>query len=257
MHPDAAAYLERIGAIAPPPPDLDTLRELQIRHLRTVPFENLSIHLGEDIVLEDAAVVDKIVRRRRGGFCYELNGAFAWLLRRLGFDVTLLAARVVGTGGAGPLFDHLTLRVDLDEPWLVDVGFGRFMDFPIRLDSRDEQIDPAGRYRVAEVEHGDLVVHENDVPRIRAETRPRQLADFVPTCWYQRTSPLSHFTASPTCSRRTETGRITLSGRTLARTVGSEKRETALGSDAEVLAAYREHFGIELDRLPRDPRESA
>ena len=104
----ADAYLDRIGATREPP-SAAALAALMGRHLTTVPFENLSIHLGERISLDEAALVDKIVARRRGGFCYELNGAFALLLRHLGYEVTMLAARVYGDAGPGPLFDHLAL----------------------------------------------------------------------------------------------------------------------------------------------------
>ena len=118
------AYLERLGFTAPPQPTIEGLRRLHTAHLARVPFENLDIHLGEKILLEPEALVAKIVERRRGGFCYELNGAFSTLLQALGFDVTLLAARVHNAGVLGPPFDHMCLRVDLDEPWLADVGFG-------------------------------------------------------------------------------------------------------------------------------------
>ncbi|HEV7629258.1 MAG TPA: arylamine N-acetyltransferase, partial [Streptomyces sp.] len=107
-----ASYLARIGAERPALNDAEALRDLHRRHLLTVPFENLSVHLGEDIVLEAEALTGKIVEDRRGGFCYELNGAFAALLGALGYPVTLLAARVFGKDGRpGPLFDHLALRV--------------------------------------------------------------------------------------------------------------------------------------------------
>ena len=95
------AYLDRIGAERPARPDGEALRDLHVRHLRTVPFENLSIHLGEDIVLDEDRLVAKVVDRRRGGFCYELGGAFGALLTALGYEVTPLAARVFGDGGPG------------------------------------------------------------------------------------------------------------------------------------------------------------
>lgn len=120
------AYLSRIGSARPERPGADELATLQQNHLASVPFENLSIHLGEEIVLEEKALLEKVVTRRRGGFCYELNGAFAALLSALGYEVTMLAARVFTPDGLGPLFDHLVLRVDLAQPWLVDVGFGSF-----------------------------------------------------------------------------------------------------------------------------------
>src|SRR6188474_3432296 len=91
---DIAAYLERIDYRGPLDPTAETLRRLQVAHLRAVPFENLSIHAGEPITLEDGALFEKIVERRRGGFCYEVNGLFAALLRGLGFEVSMLAAGV-------------------------------------------------------------------------------------------------------------------------------------------------------------------
>jgi N-hydroxyarylamine O-acetyltransferase len=249
------AYLARIDATRPPRADAATLRELQLRHLLTVPFENLSIHLGEPILLDPRALVDKVVQRRRGGFCYELNGAFATLLAALGFRVTLLAARVFGTQALGPPFDHLALRVDLvrSGSWLVDVGFGRHSHYPLRLESRTDQADPGGTFRLADTADGDLDVIRDDQPQYRVEGRPRSLADFEPTCWWHQTSPRSHFTHGPVCSRLTQTGRVTLSDRTLVQTTGDRRQERTLTDDAEVLAAYRSWFGIVLDRVPGRP----
>jgi N-hydroxyarylamine O-acetyltransferase len=210
------AYLDRIGVGRPARADAASLAELQLHHLRSVPFENLSIHLGEPIVLEPAALVDKLVDRRRGGFCYELNGAFAALLSALGFSVTLLAARVATPVGLGPPFDHLALRVDADDggPWLADVGFGSFSHHPLRLDSRADQPDPAGSFR------------------------------------FHQTSPASHFTRSLVCSLLTDDDRITLKDRTLVETTPTGRREHTLPGDAEVLDTYRTSFGIALDHLP-------
>jgi N-hydroxyarylamine O-acetyltransferase len=250
---EVEAYLGRIGVTGPVRPDAEALRELQEKHLLAVPFENLSIHLGEPIVLDERALVEKIVGRRRGGFCYELNGAFAALLSALGFGVTRLAARVFSPDGLGPPFDHMTLRVQTPqapEPWLVDVGFGRFSRYPLRLDSRAEQGDPAGVFVLRDGERGDVDAVYEGTPQYRIELRPRELADYVPTCWWAQTSPASHFTRSLVCSRLTETGMVTLAGRTLIRTVAGERQEQALAGDAEVLAAYRDAFGIELDRVP-------
>jgi arylamine N-acetyltransferase len=241
------AYLARIGVERPARPDAAVLRDLHVRHLLAVPFENLSIHLGEDIVLDPGALVTKIVHRRRGGFCYELNGAFAALLSELGFTVELLSARVFGEDGLGLPFDHLALRVG---PWLADVGFGGHTHYPLRLDERGDQVDPGGVFRVTESPAGDLDVSKNGTPVYRLETRPRELTEFEVGCWYNRTSPKSHFTRSLVCSMLTESGRVTLSGRTLIRTTEGGRDERTLGDDAEVLGAYRRWFGIELNRVP-------
>src|SRR5262249_19643128 len=129
------AYLKRINYAGAREPAAETLRTLQLAHLRTVPFENLSIHAGEPIVLEEAALFGKIVERRRGGFCYEANGLFAALLRALGFQVAMLSAGVANAKGEfGPDFDHMTLMVTLAERWLVDVGFGESFMEPLLLD---------------------------------------------------------------------------------------------------------------------------
>lgn len=241
------AYLARIGAERPARPDGEALRELHIRHLLTVPFENLSIHLGEDIVLDPEALVAKVVDRRRGGFCYELGGAFATLLAALGFDVEILAARVFDGDRLGVPYDHMALRVG---PWLADVGFGSHTHYPLRLDARGDQPDPGGVFRIAETPEGDLDVIKDGRPEYRLETRPRALGDFEAGCWWHRTSPKSHFTRSLVCSMLTESGRVTLSGRTLIRTIDGERDERELTGDAEVLAAYRSWFGVELDRVP-------
>ncbi|KKD06277.1 arylamine N-acetyltransferase family protein, partial [Streptomyces sp. WM6386] len=147
------AYLRRLGAEHPAWPTVDVLRELQLRHLETVPFENLSIHLGEEIVLEEKRLLDKVVGARRGGFCYELNGSFGALLAALGFEVTLLAARVYGEEGRlGIPYDHLALRVRTVDggDWLADVGFGAHSHHPLAMGARGEQVDPGGTFRVVE-----------------------------------------------------------------------------------------------------------
>ncbi|PBC76248.1 N-hydroxyarylamine O-acetyltransferase [Streptomyces sp. TLI_235] len=245
-----AAYLDRIGLPRPGRPDAAALRALQLAHLSAVPFETLSVARGEPIVLTEQALWEKLVERRRGGFCYELNGAFAALLGALGYRVELLAARVFGKDGrVGPPFDHMALRVELDGPWLVDVGFGRFSHHPLRLDERGPQADPAGRFTLAEHGPGLDVLMDGD-PQYRLDLRPYALADFGPTCWWQATSPDSHFTRSTTCSRLTAEGRITLAGTRLIRTGADGSRSERELTAEQALAAYREHFGIGLDELP-------
>jgi N-hydroxyarylamine O-acetyltransferase len=219
-----------------------------------VPFENLSIHLGEPIVLIDADLLSKVVTRRRGGFCYELNGAFAVLLEALGFSVERVAARVYGDGGPGPPFDHMALVVRPDDgtgPWLADVGFGSHSTFPLLFEDRSGQLDPAGQFQITAAPEGDLDVLKGGEPQYRLERRPRDLRDFAPTCWWQQTAPQSHFRAGLICSVLTDGGRISLSGRTLITTTNGQRAEQELPDDAAVLAAYREHFGIELERVPQ------
>jgi len=252
MDPDTIGrYLDRIGALRPSAMDATALRELQRRHLEAVPFENLSIHLGEGIVLAEDALVDKIVGRGRGGFCYELNGLFAALLDGLGFDVSLHAASMFRDDGTlTPAFDHMALLVELDERYLVDVGSGAHAVYPLRRDWPEAQEDPAGSFLVLDAGGGDVDVVMDGKPRYRAEARARRIADFVRPCWWHATSPESHFHDIARCSRATETGRVSIIGDRLVETVDGERTETPLRSDAEVLAAYEKHFGIQLPRVP-------
>ncbi|MFJ8051250.1 arylamine N-acetyltransferase [Streptomyces luteogriseus] len=263
------AYLRRLGADHPAWPTVDALRDLHLRHLRTVPFENLSIHLGEEIVLEEKRLLDKVVGARRGGFCYELNGSFGALLAALGYDVALLAGRVYGDEGRlGIPYDHLALRVRTVDggDWLADVGFGAHSHLPLAFGDRGEQEDPGGTFRIVEagpdaagvrgghgtVDAADLDVFRDGRAQYRLEVRPRALGDFVAGAWWHSTSSVSHFTRSLVCSRVTEDGgRITLSGRRLTVTAADGTRgERELEADEEILGVYRERFGIELDKVP-------
>ena len=248
------AYLDRIGVSRPQTINPTSLRDLHRAHQTAVPFENLSIHLSEPISLAEGDLLDKIVTRRRGGFCYELNGAFALLLEALGAQVTRVAARTTNSEGQlGPPFDHLALIVrtaDGAAPWLADVGFGGHSTYPLLFDRRDGQDDPGGRFVLADTPEGDVAVSKDGTLQYLLERRDRALADFGPTCWWQQTSPGSHFTRGTICSRLTDEGRISVSGRTLIRTSGGTRTEQQLPGDAEVLAAYRDHFGIILDRVP-------
>ena len=142
-------YLARIGADERTVPDLEYLAHLQERHLLHVPFENFSVMYDDPIVLDEALLVEKIVEQKRGGFCYELNGAFGWLLRELGFKVKHISARGYNqeTQQFGPEFDHMALQVFLDSWYLVDVGFGESARNPIALPV-GESSDVSGRYRV-------------------------------------------------------------------------------------------------------------
>lgn len=245
------AYLARICYSGPTAPTIETLRAIHHAHLQTVPFENLDIGLHRKILVDEDLIVHKIVDLRRGGFCYELNGAFAALLRALNFRLTLLSARVARPdGGEGPEFDHLTLRVDLDEPWLVDVGFGELFLEPLRLTPGIEQQDPAGTFRLVAFE--DRLRLEKAEPEARwrpqysFSPRPRRLEDFVGMCHYHQTSPESSFTQKRLCTRATPDGRVTVSEMKLIVTRDGRREENLLASEDELLETLREQFGITL-----------
>ncbi|HEX8720169.1 MAG TPA: arylamine N-acetyltransferase [Pyrinomonadaceae bacterium] len=248
---NVGAYLERIGYDGPLAPTAETLRRLHVAHLLAVPFENLSIHRGERVVLEDAALFDKVVVRRRGGFCYELNGLFAALLRALGFEVRMLSAGVAkAAGGFGPEFDHMALLVTLGERRLADVGFGDSFVEPLGVDERGEQRQGSRSFLIKEDGDRLTLLRRDDgggwVAQYRFGLEPRAYEDYAGMCHFHQTSPESHFTRGRVCSLLTPEGRVTLSGTRLITTAGGERRERELASEAEYAAALGEYFGVVL-----------
>jgi N-hydroxyarylamine O-acetyltransferase len=246
---NTSAYLERINYHGPTTPSAETLRALQLAHLLTVPFENLSIHAGEPIVLEDEALFTKIVERHRGGFCYELNGLFAALLRVLGFDVTMLSAEVANADGAySQPFDHMTLMVQLDQRWLVDVGFGDSFLEPLLLDDPNEQPRREDLYRIAN-DGPFFILLRREMnewkPQYRFTLQAHVYDDYAQMCHYHQTSAQSHFTQKRICSLPTDSGRITISDMHWIETSRVDGRhERTLGSQEEYTKVLRERFGI-------------
>jgi N-hydroxyarylamine O-acetyltransferase len=248
---DTEAYLDRIhyrGSLAP---NAETLRQLHVAHLLTVPFENLSIHHGVPIVLEEEALFDKVVRRRRGGFCYELNGLFAALLRTLGFDVAMLSAGVMNAAGeVSPEFDHMTLLVRLDEGWLADVGFGDLFCEPLLLEQCAEQVRGEHVYRLdSQGDRFTLLRRDGQGSwsgQYRFGLAAYTYADFAARCRYHQTAPESHFKQGRICTRATPDGRITLSERRLITTSAAHRQERELSNEMEYAEALREQFGIVL-----------
>ena len=259
---DVGAYLKRIDHHAPAPPTLATLRALQRAQLLTVPFENLDIHLGRQIRLDQASLFDKIVTRRRGGFCFELNGLFAELLRELGFRVTLLNSRIPEThNGWQGRFDHPILLVELAEPWIVDIGFGDAYRTPLRLDQAGDQqglhslyrLEPDGRgsWRFLEFEKGAWEFY------YEFSLEPANLTDFREACVHYESSPNSSFTQKTLCTRATGDGHITLSQDRLTIFRGEEKEQKRLLDQTEIASALRQHFNITLDGELRMPPGAA
>ncbi|MEE2712760.1 MAG: arylamine N-acetyltransferase [Planctomycetota bacterium] len=250
---DVVSYLARIGLDAPPAVNRDGLRRLQLAHLLAVPFENLHIARRQPLSLDRGKLYEKIVEKRRGGICYELNGLFAELLEALGFQVERLSARVFSQseGTHGRPRDHLCLRVVLEgTPWLVDVGFGRGFRSPLRLDTRDWQDDPEGRFRVLP-EGEELALERADgggEPTPVYLLDPREdlaLEAFEEMCLHHQTSRDSHFTLGPLCSIARADGRDSLRDGVAVRERGGRRDERQLASEAEVWGWIRDEVGLE------------
>lgn len=247
---DIAAYRQRIGDRDRWDPTVDTLMRLHRNHLYTVPFENLDVHLGRPILLSLPALFDKVVRQHRGGFCYELNTLFGWLLQEIGFTVDLLSARVFSKGIFGPPFDHLLLRVEAGKPWIADVGFGDLFLEPLPLVAGEHTQD--GDTYCLELDGEEGVLYrwrspsQSWEPQYAFSLKSHPLENFQGMCGYHQSSPASPFTQKSLCSLATLEGRITLSNNRLIQTIGKQRQQRKITTIEEYKALLLRHFGIDL-----------
>lgn len=230
---DVQAYLKRISVEKQSEATLDYLTKLQKHHMEIIPFENLDVTRKIEIRLDLNRFNNKIIRNQRGGFCYELNGLFQQLLTDVGFQSHLISCTVKKPNGWAKPNTHAAIIVKLDEPYLVDVGFGDSVRQPVPL-SGEERTDVSGTYRVMKNDDGslDLQRFEEDWRILyRFSETVKQLEDFSEGCLYNQTSPDSTFTHGDIVTIATEIGRITLSELTVTVTKNGEKEKWELKED--------------------------
>jgi N-hydroxyarylamine O-acetyltransferase len=269
---DLEAYLARLAYRGPLDATLPVLQGLQQAHLAAIPFEAIDAWVGDGVNLDPQAVEDKLVRRGRGGYCFEQNGLFRRVLARLGFAVEPRIARVLwggGEDGAPQPRTHMTLRVTVAaEAWLVDVGFGAAVPpAPLRLESEAAQETPLGRYRLAPTDFGRRLEAELGGiwrPLYEVFAEPPLDVDFEVANWFTSRHPKSLFRRNLIVARATPKGRFSLRGAELTfRAPSGESRHEDL--DATGLeTALQEVFGLDvqphwrpmLDELANRPRGS-
>jgi N-hydroxyarylamine O-acetyltransferase len=244
-----SAYLERTGHGWNVRPDLETLRSLHRAHLEAIPFEALDVQLGWTPSLEPDAIFDKLVGRRRGGWCYEMNGVFGAALERIGFDVTRISCGVMRhVGGEERMGTHLALLVRLDgEDWLADVGFGSSLIEPILLAEARHEHRPfevglsqtgGGHWRFSEYASGEPFSFD-----FRAE--PADEALLADKCRWQASAAESNFVLNFVAQKRAGDRHIALRGKVLTeRSPEGETRRELRDAD-EFASVLAETFGIE------------
>lgn len=244
-------YLKRIGVADIKPPSLDFLAKLQNQHLLSVPFEDLDIPDRKRIILDIERIYKKIIPSKRGGFCYELNGLFHWLLTELGYKVDMLSARVYNSqkDELGPEFDHMTLLVHLDKNYLVDVGFGDSFRKPIEMPNGECE-DVSGHYRVYYIDNNNFEVRRKGANGWFLEysftITPRQFSDYNKMCDFQQDSPTSYFRTGMKCTIATSTGRITLSNNSLTVTENGKKNKIEFEKEEDFYKLLKKYFLIDL-----------
>lgn len=251
---EIAAYLKRLGCPPVDVPDRQALEVLHFAHIQSVVFENLDVHLGRSIEIDIPKIFDKIIRRGRGGFCYELNTLFASLLHSLGYDVTVHAARVVTAGSRWIPFGHLCLNVECEGRWLVDVGFGNSFQRPLRIGEEGVQSDEGGDHRLEKVEEGwflsSRIFSGSFDPEYRFDVTPRHFDEFRERCHWTQVDHTSGFTRNIMATRPTPDGRRTVLGFTLREFAGGES------SERPISAEERARIFIDDFDLPREDVEA-
>ncbi|HVN02607.1 MAG TPA: arylamine N-acetyltransferase [Caulobacteraceae bacterium] len=241
MASDLSAYLDRIGYDRPVRPDLATLRALHRAHLMAVPYENLDVQLGRALTTDPAAAFEKVTARRRGGWCYEMNGSFGHALKLAGFEVTRLAGEGDRPGS------HLALIVAVEgETWVCDVGFGDGPAEPYPLVEGPFQID-GFEFRLEFVDGGGWRFHNHRFGAANGfVARAPDEAALAATCQFLQTDPSSTFVQHATVFRRVRDGYISLIDRTLrTATPQAVTPETITDADAYV-ATLRDRFGLDV-----------
>jgi N-hydroxyarylamine O-acetyltransferase len=245
-------YLKRISVdAAGRGPTLDLLAELQMAHLIAVPFENLDVFHRRGVTTDTEHSLDKIVTRSRGGWCFELNGAFGWLLGQLGYRADYVSCRVNGPDGWGPPLDHCALVVHLDgERWFVDVGFGDCCMVPIPLTDREHPGTPrAVRCRI---DDNEFVIADRDLEgnwneQLWCSFEPLTLDAFTPRSDFLRTEPGLSWTTKPFATRATaaDGSRITFRGQVFRAREGGGEFEDRTIARWESAAVLAQQFGLD------------
>ncbi|MFD4479911.1 arylamine N-acetyltransferase [Streptomyces sp. NPDC058471] len=258
---DIEAYVGRVGHEGDLKPDFDTLRALHRAHVASIPFENLEMMVGRPVPLDLAALQDKLVRQRRGGYCYEQNLLFAAVLERIGFAVTGLGARVRVGASSRRAVTHMLLKVEADgQQWHCDVGFGGLgLLEPISMGNeghvRQDARQGEWRFGIVQEANGARVLRTEraggwfDLYEYTLEERLP--VDYVVMNHYTSTHPMSSFIRRPVVQRAAPDVRRTLVGEhlTVTRPDGtSDERDVSARELGDVLDR---EFGIELSAEDR------
>ena len=250
------AYFERIRYDGDDRPTLETLRTLQRQHVLNVPFENLDVQLGRPLTTDPEAALDKIVFRGRGGWCYEQNGLFGWVLSKLGFSVTRVAAAVMRLD-RGPVSsaNHLSLIVGVpeqpDRSYLADVGFGGSLIDPLQLIETDDVQAPF-RVGLRRLDDGHWQFWENDGGGEFSYdflARPGDEQALSDRCVFLQNDPASGFVLNLVAQRRTPDEHKTLRGRVYTIRGTSGKKETIVPSPDAFVEILGQDFGLDVPEV--------
>lgn len=246
---DKLKYLERINYDDVIDVADNVLISLHKKHVYQIPFENLDVYYKKGFNLDLENVYQKVVNDRRGGFCYELNLLFNWLLTEIGFSSRIIACRIIDEDGTvGPEFDHMSVHVQSHKRFLIDVGYGDLFVTPIAIET-GVQFDGRNYFRIDKLNQGDYLLSmssdgNNFSKRYTFNLDEVRAEDFESICLDKQTNPDSYFVKNLICTRPTDTGRLTIFNDKLVEKCHDVKTEKAIQSDEQLKAYLKENFQI-------------
>lgn len=247
------SYLARISYPDFHQLSLTNLFKLHQLHVYSVPFECLDIHLGIPIVLNVESIYKKVVNYFRGGFCYELNTLFNWLLNQLGYEASIISAQIVNGNQPGPQYDHMAIRVRLESDWLLDVGYGDLFIHPIEIKPDVVQFDGANYFLIKQVNEDTYSLLMSSTGAHFKERYVFNLSDvpmekFEPQCELKQTSEDSHFVKNMICTRPTEDGRKTIFNNKFLERTKTGRHFFTFESEGDFVKCLKDEFGIDIKK---------
>lgn len=248
---DRLEYLKRIDYSDVIDVTDKVLTSLHKKHVFQIPFENLDVYYKRTFNLDIGRVYQKVVNSRRGGFCYELNLLFNWLLNEIGFSSRVIASRIFNEDGTvGPEFDHMSIYVKTGKEFLLDVGYGDLFVTPLEI-KEGVQFDGRNYFQIDKWNKNEyLILMSSDAisfsKKYTFSLDLVNISDFDSICLDKQTNANSYFVKNVVCTRPTETGRVTIFNDKLIEKNGELRTEIAIQSDENFTRCLKDKFGIEI-----------
>ena len=249
------SYFDRIDYNGGTDISEETLYELHVSHTLNIPFENLDVYYKKPVLLDEASLFNKIVKNRRGGYCFEMNGLFSIVLKRIGFKITDLLARGTLDGINYTAKTHQVLLVEINEKkWLADVGFGNDgIIAPLLLKEDQDQKQFAHTYcLLKDPKYGYVLqkkIKDKYVSLYAFDMNKCHPIDFIMSNHFTATFPESFFTKMRMCTMPTRKGRITLTDKQLKTVKNGVISETAVENDDRFNVILKEYFKLDLKSI--------
>jgi len=246
---DIIAYLKRIGYTDIIDVTDEVLMRLHKKHVYQIPFENLDVYYKRIFNLDIGNVYEKVINDKRGGFCYELNLLFNWLLTQISFSSRIIASRIFNEDGTvGPEFDHMSIYVKTGKEYLLDVGYGDLFVTPIEMKG-GVQFDGRNYFRIDRWNKNEYVISMSidGLSFSKKYTFSLDVVDiknFNSICLDKQINPTSFFVKNVVCTRPTEKGRVTIFNNKLVEKNGESRMEQVIQSDQHLTTCLKDKFGI-------------